>query len=285
MNYANPDALVGAEWLADHLNAPDVRVLDATYHLPGSERDAHEEYLFRHIPGAVFFNLDDVSDTESPLPHMLPSPEKFSSKVRKMGLGDGNKIVVYDTSGGFFAAMRVWWMFRVFGHKDVCVLNGGLKSWTALKQPTEQDEPVTLRKHFTASKDNTLVRVMKHMLSNVESGREQVLDARNPKRFQGEDWEPRPTKRRGHIPGSVNIPFSKLMDPMKGFRMRAADDIAAAFDKAGVDREKPMVTTCGSGITAAVLSFGLHLIGCENVPVYDGSWAEWGNHDDVPIEV
>ncbi len=284
MNYANPDALVDAQWLADHLNAPDVRVLDATYHLPGSERDAHEEYLFRHIPGAVFFDLDDISDTESPLPHMLPSPEKFSSKVRKMGLGDGNRIVVYDTSGGFLAAMRVWWMFRVFGHKDVCVLNGGLKSWSALKQAVEQDEPVTLRKHFTASKDNTLVRDMKQMLSNIESGREQVLDARNAKRFHGEDWEPRPTKRRGHIPGSVNLPFTQLMDPMKGFRMRGADEITAAFDKAGVDRNKPIAATCGSGITAAVLSFGLHLIGCENVPVYDGSWAEWGNRDDTPIK-
>lgn len=285
MDYANPDALVDAEWLIAHLNAPDVRVLDATYHLPGSERDAHEEYLFRHIPGAVFFDIDDVSHTETPLPHMLPSPEKFSSKVRKMGLGDGNKIVVYDTSGGFLAAMRVWWMFRVFGHKDVCVLDGGLRSWTALKQPTEQDEPVTLKKHFTGLKDNTLVRDMKQMLSNVQSGREQVLDARNARRFQGEDWEPRPTKHRGHIPGSVNLPFSELMVPIKGFRMHGADEIADAFDKVGVDREKPIVVTCGSGITAAVLSFGLHLIGCENVPVYDGSWAEWGNHDDTPIEV
>jgi len=284
MNYANPGALVSTEWLSKHLSAPDVRVVDATFFLPNVPRDARAEYLERHIPGAVFFDIDDICDPDTDLPHMLPSPEMFSSKVRKLGLGDGNRIVVYDAFGIFAASARVWWMFRVFGHEDIAVLDGGLPKWLAEGRPVDDIEPTPRERHFTARMNHTLVRDIDHMIANLESRREQVVDARSSGRFDGIDHEPRPTERNGHIPGSVNLPFSALVDKDNNFVMRSADDITAAFDAIGVDVSKPIVGTCGSGVTASVVAFALFLIGHDEIPVYDGSWAEWGNRADTPVE-
>lgn len=283
MDFSNPEALVSTDWLGDHIDAPDVRIVDATFHLPHSERDAREEYGFRHIPGAVFFDVDEICDSDTELPHMLPSPEKFSSHVRRMGLGDGNRIVVYDGSGGFLAACRVWWMFRVFGHRDVCILDGGLPKWGKEKRPMEEGEVTAQERHFTARMDNTLVKNLDQMLANIEAKRFQVLDARSPGRFNGVDHEPRPTEKRGHIPGSINLPFVELMNPNDNFTFKSADEMGAAFEAAGVDISKPIATSCGSGITASVTAFCLYLLGKEEVPVYDGSWAEWGDHPDTPI--
>ncbi len=283
MAYKNQSAIVDTDWLARHLDAPDVRIVDATFYLPGDERDAREEYGFRHIPGAVYFDINDIADTDIDLPHMLPSPEKFSSKVRKLGLGDGNRIVVYDSSGGFMAACRVWWMFRLHGHADVAVLNGGLPKWGKEKRPVNDSDVTPRERHLSVRTNNMLVKNFDQMMANLKSQKFQVVDARSPGRFDGIDHEPRPTEKRGHIPGSINLPFVELLNPKDNFTFKSSAEIKAAFDAAGIDLSKPIITSCGSGVTAAVVTFALHLIGREDVPVYDGSWAEWGNHPDTPV--
>ncbi len=279
---ANRDALVSTEWLAEHLNSPDVRVVDGSWYLPTEERDPKTEYSEQHIPGAVFFDIDDISDEGSPLPHMLPSPEKFSSKVRKLGLGDGVRIVVYD-GGNMMAAARVWWMFRVFGHNDIAVLDGGLAKWLA-EDRAVTDEPTTPKeRHFTARQNTFLVRDLDQVRTNIDRGREQLVDARGAGRFTGDEPEIRPGIRGGHIPGSQNLPYGDLLDPVAG---TLVDDqkIAAAFEAIGVDPAKPVITTCGSGISACFLALALHLTGSKRVAVYDGSWTEWGGHPDTPVE-
>jgi thiosulfate/3-mercaptopyruvate sulfurtransferase len=283
MDYLNPDALVSTDWLEQHLSAPDVRVVDATFYLPNDERNAAEEYSFRHIPGAVYFNIDEICDSDSGLPHMLPSPEKFSSKVRKLGLGDGNRIIVYDSSGGFMAACRVWWTFRIFGHKDIAVLNGGLPKWTAEKRHVNDHEVIPQERHFSASMNNTLVKNLSQMMANIENRKFQVVDARSSGRFDGIDHEPRPTEKRGHIPGSINLPFPNLLNPKQNFTFKSANEILAVFEGAGVDISKPLTTSCGSGVTASVTALALYLLGHDEVAVYDGSWAEWGDHPDTPV--
>ena len=284
MDYVNPDALVSTAWLEQHLAAPDVRIVDATYYLPGDERNAVENYALRHIPGAVYFNIDEICDSDVDLPHMLPSSEKFSSKVRKLGLGDGNRIIVYDSAGGYMAACRVWWMFRIFGHKDVAVLDGGLPKWEHEKRPVNDDEVRPQERHFSACMNNTLVKNVSQMIKNIESQKFQVLDARTPGRYSGNDPEPRPTKKGGHIPGSHSVPFPAVLNPRENFIFRSAAEIKAAFDGAKIDMKKPIAASCGSGITAAVITFALYLIGNDEVAVYDGSWAEWGDHPDTPVD-
>ena len=283
MDYVNPEALVSTEWLAEHMNAPDVRIIDVSSCLPNEDRNPRQEYEEEHIPGAIYFDINDIADSDSELPHMLPSPEKFSSKMRKLGIGDGNRVIAYDNNGGYSASCRAWWMLRIFGHDDVAVLNGGLPKWLAEGRPVEDLPPPARERHFTARFNHTLVRDVEHMMANIESGKEQVLDARSAGRFAGTDPEPRPTHKKGHIPNSISLPFPKLMDPSKDWQFRSAADIKAAIDEAGVDLTKPIVTTCGSGVTACVISLALYLIGHKDAAVYDGSWAEWGDHYDTPV--
>ncbi len=284
MTYANPQALISTEELARQLSAPDLRIVDATTFMPGGKRDARREFAEAHIPGAVYLDVEDVSDHKSPLPHMLPSPEQFSSRVRALGLGDGNRIVVYDSNGGFMSAHRIWWMFRVFGHEDVAVLDGGLLKWRRENRQLVDTPPAPRPRHFTARVDHTLVRDLDRIRVNISRRREQVVDARSAGRFKGTDPEPRPGLKGGHIPGSRNVPFSAILDPSRDYVVRPADEIAAAFAAGGVDVTKPIVATCGSGITACTLAFGLYLIGHKRTAIYDGSWTEWGGRDDVPIE-
>ena len=275
------DPLVSTDWLAAHLSAPDVRVVDASWHFPQTGRDGRAEYREAHIPGAVFFDVDDIADTGTDLPHMLPSPEKFSSRVRRLGLGDGNRIVVYDT-GGLHAAARAWWMFRVFGHRDVVVLDGGLPKWRAENRPIEDIPPIPRERHFTARFHQVMVRERGQLQDNLTSRAEQVVDARGPGRFEGTEPEPRADVRSGHIPDSLNVHYADLFNDDETYK--DTDGLRTVFQAAGVDLSRPIVTSCGSGLTACVLALALNRLGHHSVAVYDGSWAEWGGLADTPVE-
>ena len=280
--YANPQSLVSTAWLQEHLNQPDLRIVDATYYLPTQGKQGHTEYLARHIPGAAFFDIDEIADEASPLPHMLPAPEKFAARMRRLGVGDGNRIVVYDAHG-MMSAARAWWMLRIFGARDVAVLDGGLPKWMAEGRPIEDGDVPTRERHFTARLDNTQVRLKAQMTRNLQLKREQVLDARAAGRFKGTEPELWPGRRSGHIPGSRNLPYTQLLDSGSA-TFRPAEEMRRLFNGAGIDISKPVVTTCGSGITACVLALGLHLVGARDVAVYDGSWAEWGLPGETPVE-
>ena len=273
------DALVSTDWLLKHLDDPDLRVVDASWYLPAAGRDPKVDYAEARIPGAVFFDIDEIADLDSPFPHMLPSPEKFASRARRLGLGDGNRIVVYDGSG-IFSAARVWWMFRVYGHDDVSVLDGGFPKWQSEGKPISDLPEIGRERHFTARYNSMMVRDIRQVQSACQTGREQIVDARSPGRFTAAEPEPREGLRGGHIPDSLNLPHSKLFGEDGLFLEGQA--LRAAFEEAGVDLNKPVVTTCGSGVTAAVLALGLHLLGHRNVAVYDGSWSEWGSREDLP---
>lgn len=280
-SYANPQYLVSTDWLAANLSQPDLRIVDATYYLPMQNKNARAEYDARHIPGAVFFDIDEIADKESTLPHMLPAPEKFASRVRRIGIGDGNRIVVYDGTG-MMSAARAWWMFRLFGAKEVAVLDGGLPKWLSEGRPVDDNQPAPRERHFSARLDNTQVRNKAQMLANIASQREQALDARASGRFNATEPELWPGRRAGHIPGAKNLPYTQLLKPDQTFH--DGETLKAKFTAAGIDLKKPVVTSCGSGITACVLALGLSLIGHRDVAVYDGSWAEWGLPGDTPVE-
>ena len=280
---AHVPSLVSTEWLADRLGKPGIVVLDATYHLPNVPRDARAEYEREHIPGALFFDVDGISDPNSDLPHMLPSPADFIRAVEALGVGSDDHVVTYD-SYGLMSAARPWWMFRIFGHDRVSVLDGGLAKWKREGRPLTgaASKPAT-GKRFTARFRPDLVRSKDQLRANLQSGAEQVLDARAAARFQGTAPEPRQGLRSGHIPGSRNLPFNSLLDPADQ-TMAPPEKLKQLFAGAGIDPGKPIVTSCGSGVTACVLALGLEQIGAKHVAIYDGSWSEWGLPGDTPVE-
>jgi len=273
--------LVSTDWLAERLASPDLVVVDGSWYLPQMGRDAEVEYLEGHIPGALRFDIDDISDPSSGLPHTLPAPHVFSSKMRKLGIGDGQRIVVYDGIG-LFSAPRVWWMFKVMGASEVFVLDGGIGKWRAEGRPLE-DGPSQARidRHFTARLNHLALADLDDVRKTVKSGTGQILDARPAGRFTGEDKEPREGMRSGHMPGAKNLPFSDLMHDDGTAKDPAA--VKALLEAAGIDLSKPVTTTCGSGVTAAVLTLALTMAGASNLTLYDGSWSEWGGRDDTDV--
>jgi thiosulfate/3-mercaptopyruvate sulfurtransferase len=281
MTYANPEALVSTEWLAEHLSDPDLRILDCTWHHASTNLDGRTQYRGRHLPGSVHFDIDHVADKSNPLPHMLPSAPDFAKKVGLLGVGDGDRVVVYDRLYGGAAAARAWWMFRVFGHDKVAMLNGGYGKWTKEKRPADMAMVRPEPKLFSATYNPALVRTLSEIRENLLTAAAQVIDARGPAKFDGTQEDVFPFKKLGHIPNAKNIPWADLIDPDTG-AITAPNTLAALFAAAGIDLERPIVTTCASGITSCVVALGLYLLGRKTAAVYDGSWAEWGLAEDNP---
>ena len=282
MPHAHPEALVSTEWLAAHLDDPRVRLVDSSFKLPGITPTAKEDYDRGHIRGAVFFDIDDIAEPGTSLPHMIPAPDLFARKMEGLGIGDGDRVVAYD-SVGLSSAGRAWWMLRLFGHRDVAILDGGLPKWRAEGRPLDTALPSPPRRRFTARFDPVLVRDKRALLENLSTRREQVVDARAAGRFEGTAEETRPGLRRGHIPGSRNLPYDRVTDPQT-HQLRSAKELSRLFRDAGVALDRPIVASCGSGVTACALAFALHLIGHPGAAVYDGSWSEWGLPGDTPVE-
>ncbi len=276
----DPKTLVSVDWLAKHLKDPDLRLLDASMYLPDAGRDPKAEYDAAHIPGARFFDIDDISDARSDLPHMAPPVEKFMSRLRAMGVGDGHQVVVYD-GAGLNSAARVWWLFRLMGQSNVAVLDGGLPKWVAKGHPTDDMPPIPRDRHMTVRLQNQLVRDVTQVAHASKLGDPQIVDARSAERFRGDAPEPRAGLRAGHIPGSRNVPFTSLLNDDKTLKSPA--ETRAIFAAAGVDPDKPVITTCGSGVTAAILALALERMGHKAWSLYDGSWAEWGMFPTVPV--
>ncbi|MBC2664009.1 3-mercaptopyruvate sulfurtransferase [Novosphingobium flavum] len=277
------DSLVSTEWLANEIGASDLRIVDATKHLPEAGRDAYAEYAEGHIPGAVFMNLEELVDEQARIESTLPSAEKFSSRMQALGLGDGSRIVLYDDSA-IKTSARAWFMLaRLFGAHNVAILDGGIAKWIAEGRPLAQGVETLRRRHFTPWADDKVLRDKAQMLANVASRAEQVVDARGAPRFTGASPETRPGLASGHIPGALNVPYTGLFNADGTFKDTAG--LTEAFTAAGVDLSRPVVTSCGSGITACVVAFGMHLIGKDDVALYDGSWTEWGGDPNTPKAV
>ncbi|MBZ0128551.1 MAG: 3-mercaptopyruvate sulfurtransferase [Rhodobacteraceae bacterium] len=280
MPHSDPKTLVSTEWLAQHLASPDIRIVDASWYLPQANRDPKAEYHAAHIPGARFFDIDDIADSQSDLPHMAPQPEKFVSRCRAMGIGDGHQVVVYD-GAGLVSAARVWWLFRLMGKTDIAVLDGGLPKWIAEGREVEDMPPILRDRHMTVSRNAQLIRDVTQVAAASKLKEAQILDARSEGRFKGTEDEPREGLRRGHIPNSTNIPFQTLLNP--DGTMLPDDALRKVFDAAGVDLRRPVITTCGSGVTAAIINLALERLGHKHHSLYDGSWAEWGMYNDLNV--
>jgi thiosulfate/3-mercaptopyruvate sulfurtransferase len=279
---ALPTPLVSTEWLAAHLREPWLRVVDASTYLPNAGRNAHEEYLASHIPGAVFADIGWLSDEKAPYPHTVPAADTFATRAGSLGIGSSHAVVIYDTSGQNFSAPRLWWMLRTFGHQEVAILDGGMKKWVAEGRETEKILPEVTRAALEAHFDSARMRDINQMRANVDSGNEQVVDARSPGRFEATEPEPRAGVRGGHIPGSVNVHYATLVN--SDGTMRSPDELRAIFAKSGLDTSKPIVASCGTGVTACAVVLGLDVIGVNNTAVFDGSWTEWGSATDTPVE-
>jgi thiosulfate/3-mercaptopyruvate sulfurtransferase len=271
--------LVSTSWLKDRLASPDIRIVDASWHMPATGRNPRAEFDESHIPGAVFFDIDEIADTSSGLPHMLPRPEKFASRVKKLGVGDGTTVVAYDVHG-IMAAARAWWMFRAMGHEQVVVLDGGFMKWRAEGLPVTDDRVTHFERHFTARPNWSLVRNIDDVKGVLARGG-QVVDARSAGRFGGTEAEPRPGLRAGHMPGAINLPYTNLLRP--DGTLKRKDDLEKLFGEAGVDVKKPVVASCGSGVSACVILLGLAVAGNDTAALYDGSWAEWASREDAPV--
>lgn len=282
MSYPRPECLMTTEELAARMHAGGIRILDASFKMPGVTPSAREDFLERHIPGARFFDIETICDKTATLPHMLPSEAEFSETATALGITAETLVVIYDTPG-LMSAGRTWWTLRSFGHDRVAVLDGGLRKWLAEGRAIEGGPAVTGGGSFAARLRPALVRSRAEVRDNIASQREQVIDARSSGRFHGTELEKWPQRRSGHVPGSLNMPFERMTDPATG-TMLPRQELEALFAEAGLTRDKPVITSCGSGVTACALAFSLHLIGRDDVSVYDGSWAEWGLPGDTPVE-
>ena len=271
--------LVSTDWLAAHARDPGLVVVDGSWYLPAENRDGFEEYLAAHIPGAVFFDIDEIADHSRGLPHMLPPPDVFSLHMARLGIANGDKVVVYD-GAGLFSAPRVWWTFRIFGMQDVFVLDGGFPKWRAEGKPVEAGMVTREPTHFSATFNEAMVANLERIKKTLVDRSAQVVDSRSAARFRGEAPEPRPGVRSGHMPGSLNVPFTKIVD---NGRLAGADTIRKAFAEGGVDLDKPVITSCGSGVNAAIVWLALESIGKEPQALYDGSWTEWGSNEELPV--
>lgn len=277
---ADPALLVSTAWLNERLGSPDIRIIDASWHMPATGRSGRAEYDEAHIPGALFFDIDDIADDASSLPHMLPSPAKFASRVRRLGIGDGTTVVAYDAYG-MIASARAWWMFQAIGHTQVVVLDGGFLKWRADGLPVTDDFALPFERHFTPRPNWSLVRSMADVGKAIESGSAQLVDARGAGRFAGTELEPREGLRSGHMPGAVNVPYLNLLRP--DGTMKRPEDLAKIFADTGLDPKRPVIATCGSGVSACVPLLALAALGYRDTALYDGSWTEWASQADTPI--
>jgi thiosulfate/3-mercaptopyruvate sulfurtransferase len=281
MTSSTDDPLVSTDWLAAHLDDPKVKIIDATFKLPGVLPLPMEDYLAAHLPGAVFFDVDHIADPNDPRPHMFPTAEQFARDVAALGISSGDTVVAYD-AGGWVAAPRAWWMFLSFGHPAVKVLDGGLKKWLREGRPTHSGKVAPKPGKFQARLDPGYIRSQQQLVGNLQTHAEQLIDARPRLRFEGTAAEPRPGLRPGHIPGSRNVPYAELFDANTG-AMKPLEELRKAFAGAGVDLARPIVTTCGSGVSALVLTLALYRLGVRGSALYDGSWSEWGLPDGPPV--